>query len=98
MDEFPPCTPHIQDLDQYSQEYYDSRDVYIATLQRILNALIGRSTVIMKLCEKLQRDNNGNIVINAHPIYANGVYLQDNQGHNGVMTENGEGRGNLNHI
>ena len=105
VDELPPYTPPIQDLKQFPQEYYDSQDVYIATFQRILNSLIARSTVMKKLCENLQRDDDGNIIIDVHPIFANGVNLQGNnactivvghyasvrQGKKGVMTESGEG-------
>ena len=68
VDELPPYTPPIQDLKQFTQEYYDSQDVYIATFRRILNALIERSTVMKKLCENLQRDDDGNIIIDVHPI------------------------------
>jgi hypothetical protein len=105
VDELPPYTPPIQDLKQFPQEYYDSQDVYIATFRRILNALIERSTVMKKLCDKLQRDNDGNIIIDVHPIFANGVNVQGNnactivvghyasvrQGKKGIMTEKGEG-------
>ena len=105
MDELPPYTPPIQDMNQFPQEYYDSQDVYIATFRRILNALIARSTVMKKLCDKLHRDDDGNIIIDVHPIFANGVNLQGNnactivvghyasvrQGKKGVMTESGEG-------
>ena len=105
VDELPPYTPPIQDLKQFPQEYYDSQDVYIATFRRILNALIERSTVMKKLCDKLQRDNDGNIIIDVHPIFANGVNVQGNnactivvghyasvrQGKKGIMTERGEG-------
>jgi hypothetical protein len=105
VDALPPYTPPIQDLKQFPQEYYDSQDVYIATFQRILNSLIARSTVMKKLCENLQRDDDGNIIIDVHPIFANGVNLQGNnactivvghyasvrQGKKGVMTESGEG-------
>lgn len=79
VDELPPYTPPIQDLKQFSQDYYDSQDVYIATFRSILNAMIERSTVMRKLCENLQRDDNGNIIIDVHPIFANGV--------NGVLEE-----------
>lgn len=80
------------------------QDAYIVTLQRILKALIRKSTVIKKLCKNLQLDDHGTIVINVYPIFANGVNLQENNvctiivGHyesvrqgNGVMTKNREG-------
>jgi hypothetical protein len=101
---FSPYMRHIQDQEQLSPEYYTAEDVYIATLQCILKALIGRSPVIKKLCKNLQLDNNGNLVIDVHPIFANTVNLEDNtvclivvghyasvrQGIYGVMTEKGE--------
>jgi hypothetical protein len=86
-DALPPYMPHIQDLKQYSQEYYDSRDVIIVTLQRILKALIMRSSVIEKLCKDLQRDDHDNIVINVYPIFANSVNLQGGITHQSVKAK-----------
>ena len=104
VDTIPPYTPRLRDP-KLSPEYYEAEDVYIATLQHILKALIERSPVIKKLCTNLQLDDNDNFVIDVHPIFATTVNLEDNtvckivvghyasvrQGNYGVMTEKGEG-------
>jgi hypothetical protein len=99
------CILQRHDTSGHSPEYYETRNVFIDTFRRILEALIKRNPAVKTLCKDLLRSDDGTIVVDSHPTHENsanvrdsggkctalvGHYASDCQGIEGVTTEDGE--------